>query len=110
MRISKIFLSSKSGIFKSFKTYFGSFKWLEKVFYSSSFFGEFLFLISSHTAIPLTFPRECQLSIFAPYPRAFVRSPKIGPRRRTPEITDSISISLWDEPGSAPYHIAYSIM
>ena len=74
MRIPKIFLSSKSDNFKSFKPYFESINWLVKVFYSSSFFGEFLFLILSHTEIPMTFPRECQLSIFVPHPRAMVRS------------------------------------
>ena len=39
VRIPKIFLSSKSDNFESFKTYLESFNWLEKVFYSSSFFG-----------------------------------------------------------------------
>ena len=54
MRIPKIFLSSKSDNFKSFKPYFESINWLVKVFYSSSFFGEFLFLILSHTEIPMS--------------------------------------------------------
>ena len=85
MRIPKIFWSSKSDNFKSFKTYFQSFKWLEKVFYSSSFFCEFLFLISSHTEIPLTFTRECQLSISPPHPRAIATPQKWGPHRRTPK-------------------------
>ena len=85
MRIPKIFWSSKSDNFKSFKSYFESFKWLEKVFYSSSFFCEFLFLISSHTEIPLTFTRECQLSISPPHPRAIATPQKWGPHRRTPK-------------------------
>ena len=43
-----------------------------KVFYSSSFFGGFLFLIRSPTKNPLTFGRKCQMVIFAlPY-RAMV--------------------------------------
>ena len=43
-----------------------------KVFYSSSFFGGFLFLIRSPTKNPLTFGRKCQMVILAlPY-RAMV--------------------------------------
>ena len=43
-----------------------------KVFYSSSFFGGFLFLIRSPTKNPLTFGRKCQMVIFALSNRAMV--------------------------------------
>jgi len=43
-----------------------------KVFYSSSFFAEFLFLIRSPTKNPLTFGRKCQMVIFALSNRAMV--------------------------------------
>ena len=85
MRIPKIFLSSKSDNFKSFKPYFESINWLVKVFYSSSFFGEFLFLILSHTEISTDFYPWVPAVHFAPSSPCNRHSPKIGPRWRTPK-------------------------
>ena len=87
MRIPKIFLSSKSDNFKSFKPYFESINWLVKVFYSSSFFGEFLFLILSHTEISTDFYPWVPAVHFAPSSPCNRHSPKIGPRWRTPKKT-----------------------
>ena len=98
MRIPKIFLSSKSDNFKSFKPYFESINWLVKVFYSSSFFGEFLFLILSHTEISTDFYPWVPAVHFAPHPRAIATPQKLVLVGGLPKKLDFISPSLWTAP------------
>ena len=98
MRIPKIFLSSKSDNFKSFKPYFESINWLVKVFYSSSFFGEFLFLILSHTEISTDFYPWVPAVHFAPHPRAIATPQKLVLVGGLPKKLDFVSPSLWTAP------------